>query len=77
MSESGFTNQEIDSEHVWMNIGKGKSVRAAVLTPYGIIHRGVYKLEDETIAVVKEMVRLAGEGENIRFYILEKVKEDE
>ncbi len=77
MSESGFKNQEINSEHVWINIGKGKPVRAAVLTPCGTIHRGVYKLENEAIGTVQEMVRHAVEGENIRFYILEKIEEDE
>ena len=76
MSESGFVNSEINPEHVWISISKGKTVRAAVLTPCGIIHRGVYKLENEAISTVKEMVRRTEEGENIRFYILEKIEED-
>ncbi|MBR2245766.1 MAG: hypothetical protein IJ880_01850 [Bacilli bacterium] len=71
-----FVCQEIDPEHVWINISKGKTVRAAVLTACGNICRGVYKLEDEMLSTVKEMVRCAEEGENIRFYIIEEVKED-
>lgn len=73
---SKFVNQEIDPEHVWINISKGKTVRAAVLIACGNIHRGVYKLEDEILSTVKEMVRWAKEGGNIRFYIIEEVKED-
>lgn len=74
---SNFVNQEIDPKHVWINISKGKMVRAAILTAYGSrLLRGVYKLDEETISTVKEMVDLAKAGENIRFYILEEVKED-
>lgn len=77
---SKFVNQEIDPEHVWINISKGKIVRAAVLSSidtrrYNLV-TGVYKLEKELISTVQEMVRFAKEGENIRFYILEEVKED-
>ena len=77
---SKFVNQEIDPDHVWINISKGRKVRAAVLlsisTKFSSINIGVYKLENETISTVKEMVRYAKEGENIRFYIIEEVKED-
>lgn len=78
---SKFVNQEIDPEHVWINISKGKIVRAAVLSSidtkcYNLV-TGVYKLEKELISTVQEMVRLAKEGKNIRFYILEEVKEDD
>jgi len=77
---SKFVNQEIDPEHVWINISKGKLVKAAVLLSidtgrYNLV-KGVYKLEDEAVRSVNEMVRLAKEGENIRFYILEEVKGD-
>lgn len=74
---SKIVNQEIDPEHVWINISKDKTVRAAVLTSYGNgLIRGVYKLEAETINTVKIMVDLAKKGESIRFYIIEEVKED-
>lgn len=79
---SKFVNQEIDPKHVWINISEGKIVRAAVLlsvltkTGFSNINMGIYKLEDETISTVKEMVRCAEEGQNIRFYIIEEVKED-
>ena len=73
---SKYVNQEIDPEHVWINISKGKIVRAAVLTTCGNICRGVYKLEAETISTVKEMIIHAKVGDSIRFYILEEVKED-
>ena len=77
MSKQVFVNSEITPDHVWINISKGKTVRAAVLLNIftkpgrGNICRGVFKLEDETISTVKEMIRCAEEGENIRFYILE------
>ena len=77
-----FMDIEINPQHVWINISKGKIVRAAVflsiLTKSGFsnINMGIYKLEEETIGTVKEMVRCAEEGENIRFYILEEIKED-
>lgn len=77
-----FINQEINPDHVWINISKGKIVRAAVLlsiltkTGFSNINMGIYKLEDETIGTVKEMVRCAEEGGNIRFYIIEEAKED-
>lgn len=77
-----FVNQEINPDHVWINISKGKIVRAAVLTSIitksgcNNIISGVYQLEKESIGTVKEMVRCAEEGENIRFYILEEIKED-
>ena len=78
MSKTNFVNQEIDADHVWINISKGKSVRAAVLLSiitggYGRedIARGVYNLEDATVSTVKEMIRCANEGENIRFYVIE------
>ena len=78
---SKFINQEIDPEHVWINISKGKTVRAAILSSidtgrYNLV-TGAYKLEKEEVSTVQEMVRLAKEGENIRFYILEEVKEDD
>ena len=78
---SKFVDQEIDPEHVWINISKGKLVRGVVLSSidtgrYNLV-TGVYKLEKETVSAVQEMVRLAKEGENIRFYILEEVKEDD
>lgn len=79
---SKFVNQEIDPEHVWINISKGNRMRAAVLlsilTKSGCsnINMGVYKLERETIDTVNEMIRCAKEGENIRFYIIEEIKED-
>ena len=76
MSKTVFVNQEIDPDHVWINISKGKTVRAAVLAGCGKIYRGVYKLEDEIISTVKEMIRCAEEGENIRFYVLEEVDID-
>jgi hypothetical protein len=77
---SKFINQEIDPEHVWINISKGMMVRAAVLLSidtgrYNLV-KGVYKLEDEAVRSVNEMIRLAKERENIRFYIIEEVKED-
>lgn len=77
MSKQVFVNSEITPDHVWINISKGKTVRAAVLvnivTRSGCsnIASGVYKLERETIETVKEMIRCAEEGDNIRFYILE------
>ncbi len=74
---SKFVNQEIDPEHVWINISKGKMVRAAVLITCGNICRGVYKLEAETISTVKEMIIHAKVGDNIRFYIIEEVKEED
>ena len=81
---SKYVNQEIDPDHVWINISKGKIVYAAVLTTCSNICRGVYKLEAVTISTVKEMVIHAKVGDNIinmivdniRFYILEEVKED-
>ena len=77
---SKWVSQEINPEHVWINISKGKTVRAAVLvSEYSgntNIVRGVYKLEDESISTVKEMVRFAEESGNIRFYILETVEEE-
>jgi len=78
---SKFVDQEIDPEHVWINISKGKLVRGVVLSSidtgrYNLV-TGVYKLEKEAVSAVQEMVRLAKEGENIRFYILEEVKEDD
>ena len=78
---SKFVNQEIDPEHVWINISKGKIVRGVVLSSidtgrYNLV-TGAYKLEKEEVRTVQEMVRLAKEGENIRFYILEEVKEDD
>ena len=70
-----WVNQEINPDDVWINISKGKTVRAAVLVSMYSGHtnivRGVYKLEDEAISTVKEMVKLAEESGNIRFYILE------
>ena len=77
---SKFINQEIDPEQVWINISKGKLVKAAVLLSidtgrYNLV-KGVYKLEDEAVRSVNDMIRLAKEGENIRFYIIEEVKED-
>lgn len=77
---SKFVNQEIDPEHVWIDISKGKLVRGVVLSSidtgrYNLV-AGVYKLEKEIISTVQEMVMLAKERENIRFYILEEVKED-
>ena len=78
---SKWVSQEINPEHVWINISKGKTVRAAVLvSEYSgntNIVRGVYKLEDESISTVKEMVKCAEESGNIRFYILEELKEEE
>ena len=75
MSKQVFVNSEITPDHVWINISKGKTVCAAVLVNMFSgrinIHRGVYKLEDKSISTVKEMIRYAEEGENIRFYILE------
>ena len=75
-----YVNQEIDPEHVWINISKGKIVRAAVLVSEYSGHinivRGVYKLEDEPISTVKEMVKCAEERGNIRFYIIKEAKED-
>lgn len=79
MNKSGFVSQEIDPEHVWINLSKGNIVCAAVLTGCGSICRGVYKLEDEIVSTVKEMVKYAEAGENIRFYIfyiIENVEED-
>lgn len=76
MSKSVFVNSEITPDHVWINISKGKTVRAAVLTGCGKIYRGVYKLEDEMVSTVKEMIRCAEEGENIRFYVLDTVDVD-
>ena len=78
---SKFVNQEIDPEHVWINISKGNRMRAAVLLSIynesgRNINMGVYKLERETIDTVNEMIRCAKEGENIRFYIIEEIKED-
>lgn len=78
---SKFVNQEIDPEHVWINISKGKLVKAAVLFSidtgrYNLV-RGVYNLGDEAVRSVNEMIRLAKEGENIRFYILEEAKEED
>lgn len=77
---SEWVNQEINPDDVWINISKDKTVRAAVLVSMYFGHvnivRGVYKLEDEAISTVKEMVKLAEEGENIRFYILEEAKEE-
>lgn len=78
---SKFVNQEIDPEHVWINISKGKLVKAAVLLTidtgrYNLV-RGVYNLGDEAVRSVNEMIRLAKEGENIRFYILEEAKEED
>lgn len=79
---SKFINQEIDPEHVWINISKGKIVRAAVLisvlnrSGFSNTSMGVYKLGNESVDHVKEMVRLAKEGENIRFYVIEEVRED-
>lgn len=80
---SKFVNQEIDPDHVWINISKGNMIRAAVLLSrltepgHSDISMGVYKLERETIGTVNEMIRCAKEGGNIRFYILEEVKEEE
>lgn len=78
---SEWVNQEINPEHVWINISKGKTVRAAVLvSEYSgntNIVRGVYKLEDESIGTVKEMIKRAEDGGNIRFYILELKEEKE
>lgn len=78
---SEWMNQEINPEHVWINISKDKTVRAAVLvSEYSgntNIVRGVYKLEDESISTVKEMVKCAEDGGNIRFYILELKEEEE
>lgn len=71
MSKQVFVNSEITPDHVWINISKGKTVRAAVLAGCGNIYRGVYKLEDELISTVKKMVDLAKEGGNIRFYVIE------
>ena len=78
MSNTVFVNQEIDADHVWINISKGKLVRAAVLLSvttggYGRadIARGVYALEDATVSTVKEMIRCANEGKNIHFYVIE------
>ena len=77
---SKWVNQEINPEHVWINISKGKTVRAAVLVSeysgHTNIVRGVYKLEDESISTVKEMVKCAEKSGNIRFYILELVEEE-
>lgn len=79
---SKWVNQEINPEHVWINISKGKKVLAAVLVSMYSGHinivRGVYKLEDEAVGTVKEMVKCAEESGNIRFYILEldEAKED-
>lgn len=76
-----WVNQEIKPEDVWINISKGKTIRAAVLlTMYSghiNIVRGVYKLEDEAITTVKEMVKCAEESKNIKFYILEVIEEGE
>lgn len=82
MSKTVFVNSEINPDHVWINISKGKIIRAAVLVNIfnkpgcSNINRGVYKLEDETISTVKEMIRCAEEGENIRFYIIDTVDVD-
>lgn len=73
---SKFVDQEIDPEHVWINISEGKIVLAAVLASHGVLFRGIYKLEDELISTVKDIVDLAKEDKNIRFYVLEKVKEE-
>lgn len=79
---SKYVNFEIDPDHVWINISEGNIVRAAVLlsiltnSGFSNINMGIYKIEDESIGTVKEMVRCAKEGKNIRFYILEEVKED-
>ena len=77
---SKWVNQEIDPCDVWINISKGKTVRAAVLVSECSGHmnivRGVYKLEDESISTVKEMVKCAEKSGNIRFYILELVEEE-
>jgi hypothetical protein len=77
---SEWVNQEINPEHVWINISKGKTVRAAALvSEYSgntNIVRGVYKLEDESISTVKEIIKCAEKSGNIRFYILEMVEEE-
>jgi len=82
---SKFVNQEIDPEHVWINISKGKIVRAAVLesiitkSEYDETYRlcrDVYKLEDEKISTVKTIIKCAEKGESVRFYVIEEVKED-
>ena len=80
MSRTAFVNEEINPDNVWLCISKGKRVRAAVLfsvfniTPDGRrdINKGVYDLHDETVERVKDMIKAADNGENIRFYILEE-----
>lgn len=78
---SEWVSQEINPGDVWINISKGKTVRAAVLDSVYSgntnICRGVYKLEDESISTVKEMIKCAEDGGNIRFYILELKEEKE
>lgn len=77
---SKFVNQEIEPEHVWISISEGKMVRGVILLSINTDHyntnMGVYRLDNESVSSVKNMVKLAKEGENIRFYILEEVKED-
>ena len=77
---SKFVNQEIEPDKVWINISKGKIVRAAVLISINTdnynTNMGVYRLDNESVSSVKAMVRLAKEGENIRFYVIEEVRED-
>lgn len=78
---SKYVNKEIDPAQVFISISDGKTVRAAVLEnictksecgdPFRLC-RDVYKLEDEKVSTVKEIVRCAEKGENIRFYILEE-----
>lgn len=66
--------------YIWINISNGKIVRGVVLlsmyTDHYNTNMGVYRLDNESVSSVKNMVRLAKEGENIRFYIIEEVKED-
>lgn len=80
MSNTAIVNEEIKGDEIWNYISKNKSVRAAVIhgivSFQGGIPSGVYKLEDENISFTQRLIKYAESGENVRFYVLDKVDVD-
>lgn len=71
--------KQLAPEDIWKPLSEGKFVRAAVLDQVyriigGNIEIGVYRLEDETIATIHDMLD-AAKNHPIVFYLIESKEE--
>lgn len=73
--------KQLAPEDIWKPLSEGKFVRAAVLDQVyrllgGNIEIGVYRLEDETIATIHDMLNEA-KNHPIVFYLIEPKEVEE